>query len=82
MSSWVHDGRELIAEGRVGNELALYEEYPSHPSAGEGPWHLLSKGPVVCSSSEASEVRAYHGRSGSGWSSAAASARCCATRRR
>ncbi|EUA78518.1 glycosyl hydrolases family 38 C-terminal domain protein [Mycobacterium xenopi 4042] len=23
--------------GRVGNELALYEEYPSHPSAGEGP---------------------------------------------
>lgn len=61
VSSWVHDGRELIAEGRVGNELALYEEYPSHPSAGEGPWHLLSKGPVVCSSSEASEVRAYHG---------------------
>ena len=33
-----HQGRELITDGRVGNELALYEEYPSHPQAGEGPW--------------------------------------------
>jgi alpha-mannosidase len=47
VSSWIHEGRELIAEGRVGNELALYEEYPAHPTGGEGPWHLLSKGPVV-----------------------------------
>ena len=29
---------------RVGNELAVYDEYPAHPVAGEGPWHLLPKG--------------------------------------
>ncbi|WP_297594935.1 NEW3 domain-containing protein [Mycobacterium sp.] len=54
-------GRELIADGRVGNELAVYEEYPSHPTQGEGPWHLLPKGPVVCSSEARARVRAYHG---------------------
>ena len=43
-------GRELIAEGRVGNELAIYDEYPAHPTAGEGPWHLLPRGPVTTSS--------------------------------
>ena len=59
--SLVHDGRELIAEGKVGNELAVYEEYSSHPTQGEGPWHLLPKGPVVCSSESRAEVRAYHG---------------------
>ena len=47
MSSLTDDGRELIADGRVGNELAVYDEYPAHPEAGEGPWHLLPKGPVV-----------------------------------
>ena len=46
MSSLIDDGRELIADGRVGNELAVYDEYPAHPKAGEGPWHLLPKGPV------------------------------------
>jgi alpha-mannosidase len=59
VSSWVHDGRELIAAGRVGNELAVYEEYPAHPTGGEGPWHLLPKGPVVCSSETGARVRAY-----------------------
>jgi len=54
-------GRQLIVEGRVGNELAVYEEYPSHPTQGEGPWHLLPKGPVVCSSESAAEVQAYQG---------------------
>ncbi|MDH6197944.1 alpha-mannosidase [Mycobacterium frederiksbergense] len=59
--SLTDDGRELIAEGGVGNELAVYEEYPAHPTAGEGPWHLLPKGPVVCSSGNpAEEVRCYH----------------------
>ena len=57
-------GRALITPGRVGNELAVYEEYPAHPEAGEGPWHLLPKGPVVCSSSFAATVRAYRGRLG------------------
>jgi alpha-mannosidase len=53
-------GRELIAAGRVGNELALYDEYSSHPKAGEGPWHLLPSGPVVTSSESAAEsVSAY-----------------------
>ncbi|BBX74879.1 alpha-mannosidase [Mycobacterium shinjukuense] len=59
--SLVCAGRELIARGRVGNELAAYEEYPAHPTQGEGPWHLLPKGPVVCSSEWPAEVQAYHG---------------------
>ncbi len=41
------DGRELIADGRIGNELAVYDEYPAHPQSGEGPWHLLPSGPVT-----------------------------------
>ena len=54
-------GRELIADGGVGNELAVYEEYPQHPHFGEGPWHLVPRGPVVGSASEPAEsVRAYH----------------------
>ena len=61
VSSLVQDGRELIADGRVGNELAVYEEYPSHPTQGEGPWQLLPKGPVVCSSESPAQVQAYHG---------------------
>jgi alpha-mannosidase len=53
-------GRELIADGRVGNELAVYDEYPAHPHGGEGPWHLLPNGPVVCSSEfPAESVHAY-----------------------
>lgn len=56
-----HGARQLIAEGRVGNELAVYEEYPAHPTQGEGPWHLLPKGPVVRSSASPARVRAYRG---------------------
>ncbi|MGV1089107.1 MAG: glycoside hydrolase family 38 C-terminal domain-containing protein, partial [Mycobacterium sp.] len=52
-------GRELIAPGVVGNELAVYDEYPAHPEAGEGPWHLLPSGPVRCSSASSAQVRAY-----------------------
>ena len=51
--------RELIAAGGVGNEIAVYDEYPAHPEAGEGPWHLLPTGPVVCSSARPATVRAY-----------------------
>ncbi|MDT5138932.1 MAG: hypothetical protein QOD58_3194, partial [Mycobacterium sp.] len=54
-------GRQVIAGGRLGNELAVYEEYPSHPTQGEGPWHLLPKGPVVCSSESPATTQAYHG---------------------
>ncbi len=56
-----HSGRQLIAEGRVGNELAVYEEYPSHPTQGEGPWHLLPKGPFACSSEAPARVQAFRG---------------------
>ena len=60
MSSLTDDGRELLADGRVGNELAVYDEYPAHPDAGEGPWHLLPKGPVIVSSGFAAEsVQCY-----------------------
>lgn len=59
--SLISDGRELIADGRVGNELAVYEEYPSHPTQGEGPWHLLPRGPVVCSSESRARAQAYRG---------------------
>ncbi|MBV9514430.1 MAG: alpha-mannosidase, partial [Mycobacteriaceae bacterium] len=52
--------RELIGSSGVGNELAVYEEYPAHPQSGEGPWHLVPRGPVVCSSEVPAEsVRAY-----------------------
>ena len=54
-----HGERELIAPGSVGNEIAVYEEYPAHPEAGEGPWHLLPTGPVVCSSAGPASVQAY-----------------------
>ncbi|HEY0228708.1 MAG TPA: NEW3 domain-containing protein, partial [Mycobacterium sp.] len=59
--SLIQDGRQLIAGGRVGNELAVYQEYPSHPKQSEGPWHLLPKGPVVGSSESGARVQAYDG---------------------
>ncbi|BBY49359.1 alpha-mannosidase [Mycolicibacterium arabiense] len=58
VTSWTAAGRQLIAEGRVGNELAVYDEYPAHPEAGEGPWHLLPKGPLRTSSEDTADVRA------------------------
>lgn len=61
VSSLIELDRELIAHGKVGNELAVYEEYPAHPEAGEGPWHLLPKGPVIRSSSSWASVQAYRG---------------------
>ena len=60
VSSLVDGGRELLADEKVGNELAVYDEYPAHPDAGEGPWHLLPKGPVLASSSAPAEsVQCY-----------------------
>ncbi|WP_432838961.1 glycoside hydrolase family 38 C-terminal domain-containing protein [Dactylosporangium sp. CA-092794] len=46
-------GRELLTAGRVGNELLVYDEYPAHPTANEGPWHLLPKGPPAAGSAGA-----------------------------
>ncbi|GAA2313150.1 NEW3 domain-containing protein [Nonomuraea roseoviolacea subsp. roseoviolacea] len=50
-------GRELLRPGCVGNELRVYEEYPAHPDFGEGPWHLVPKGPVVGAARGAALVR-------------------------
>ncbi|MFD8978948.1 NEW3 domain-containing protein [Streptomyces sp. NPDC059564] len=37
-------GQEVLTPGEV-DELVVQEEYPQHPYFGEGPWHLLPKGP-------------------------------------
>ena len=75
-------GRELIADGRVGNELAVYDEYPAHPDAGEGPWHLLPKGPVVCSSDHARRRTGASQRAGRAAHRHRSTSRvCCATPR-
>jgi alpha-mannosidase len=50
-------GFELIPAGEVANELLLYPEYPGHPRFGEGPWHLLPKGPPARSGSRPASVR-------------------------
>ncbi|GHF70158.1 alpha-mannosidase [Kitasatospora xanthocidica] len=49
--------RELIQDGRIGNELRVYEEYPQHPDFGEGPWHLVPSGPVTGSGESVAAVR-------------------------
>ncbi|MGH3491559.1 MAG: NEW3 domain-containing protein, partial [Actinopolymorphaceae bacterium] len=48
-------GRELLRG--VGNELLLYDEYPTHPDFGEGPRHLVPRGPVVGSAETSGTVR-------------------------
>lgn len=52
-------GRELITDGKLGNELAVYEEYSQHPVFGEGPWHLLPKGPANSSARTAATVESF-----------------------
>jgi alpha-mannosidase len=52
-------GRELIAPGRFGNELAVYEEYAQHPVFGEGPWHLLPRAAANTSARTAARVRVW-----------------------
>ncbi|KRE25476.1 alpha-mannosidase [Mycobacterium sp. Soil538] len=59
VSSLVAGGRELLAADRVGNELAVYDEYSAHPTVGEGPWHLLPRGPVVTSAQSPATVTRY-----------------------
>jgi alpha-mannosidase len=58
--SLIHHGCQLIADGRVGNELAVYQEYAAHPREGEGPWHLVPNGTVVSSSDGAAQVSAEY----------------------
>jgi alpha-mannosidase len=48
--SRLHDrttGRELVRPGGLAAELLVQEEHSGHPVWGEGPWHLLPKGPGV-----------------------------------
>lgn len=40
-------GRELVRPGGLAAELLVQEEHSGHPVWGEGPWHLLPKGPGV-----------------------------------
>ncbi|MEJ8642210.1 hypothetical protein WKI68_13550 [Streptomyces sp. MS1.HAVA.3] len=43
-------GQELMIAGEV-DELVVQDEYDQHPVFGEGPWHLLPKGPGTGSGS-------------------------------
>jgi alpha-mannosidase len=50
------NARELLKAGELGNELLACDEYPNHPSFGEGPWHLTPSGGVVGTSGSKAEV--------------------------
>ncbi|WP_198680377.1 glycoside hydrolase family 38 N-terminal domain-containing protein [Lentzea terrae] len=39
--------RELVRPGGLAAEFLVQDEHPGHPVWGEGPWHLLPKGPGV-----------------------------------
>lgn len=65
VSSWRHGGREWISDGGIGNQLAVYDEYPRHPRSGEGPWHLVPSGNLFTSQVAADvTVQAYRSRLG------------------
>lgn len=58
-------GRELLRDGGLGGEIVVQDEYPDHPYWGEGPWHLLTKGPGRGLDDLPAEVRAEHSAAGS-----------------
>ena len=58
-------GRELLQPGGLGAELTLQDEHSTHPVWGEGPWHLLPKGPGVSTGERRADVRVE--RSDAGW---------------
>jgi len=58
-------GRELLRTGGLGGEITVQEEYDGHPYWGEGPWHLLPKGPGHGLAGRTAEVRAEHSPAGS-----------------
>lgn len=49
LSRLVHvpTGADLLPDGRVGNELLVYDEYSDHPNMGEGPWLVMPTGAVL-----------------------------------
>lgn len=59
----LRSGRELLRSGGVGGQIVLQEEYAEHPYWGEGPWHLLPKGPGISPSS--ATVQVSHSAAGS-----------------
>lgn len=62
ITSWRRQGREMIIEGGLGNQLAVYDEYPKHPQSGEGPWHLVPSGNLFTSAvARDVTVQAYRG---------------------
>lgn len=62
VSSWLHRGREMTSAGGIGNQLAVYDEYPRHPRSGEGPWHLVPSGNLITSQIATDvTVQAYRG---------------------
>jgi alpha-mannosidase len=54
----LRSGRELLRPDGLGAELVLQEEYATHPVWGEGPWHLLPKGPGRGMGERTARVRA------------------------
>ncbi|MGI9092361.1 MAG: glycoside hydrolase family 38 C-terminal domain-containing protein [Mycobacteriales bacterium] len=58
IESLVHkqSGTELVVSGSLGNEFRLYDEHADHPTFGEGPWHLLPRGPVLSSADSTASV--------------------------
>lgn len=80
LSSLVQDGRQLIAAGRVANELALYEEYPSR-LRGRVRGIYCPRGRWCAPRHARRRCRHTAARSVSGWSCGGGSAPCCATRR-
>ncbi|WP_328854325.1 NEW3 domain-containing protein [Microbispora hainanensis] len=56
VTSLMVEGRELLQQDRVGNELLVYDEHPAHPRFGEGPWHLVPSGGVTGSAAAPAEV--------------------------
>lgn len=62
ISSWRYRGRQMISAGGLGNQLAVYDEYPKHPQSGEGPWHLVPSGNLFTSAvATGVTVQAYRG---------------------
>ncbi|MFB0633107.1 NEW3 domain-containing protein [Streptomyces sp. AB3(2024)] len=58
-------GQEVLTPGEV-DELVVQEEHAQHPYFGEGPWHLLPKGPGTGSGgAPARSCRAQRGPLGS-----------------
>ena len=52
-------GKALLKAGELANEVRAYDEYPTHPDYGEGPWHLSPLGTVLSQAQEpAAEVTA------------------------